>query len=366
VIVALFWGAEAAGGWVDNARVRALAAEAALQGVRLAMVTLADLDLEGGRAQYRILGPQGWSTWPGPLPDVLMMGGGPRSEADNQALAELRQRVPFATDPLPSKGMISERLLDSAVAPHILPFRHVDPQDPERSILDFLAAHPRAVLKPSVGGRRGRDVIFLARAGDDIVSRELNRQWRLPAAQAVAPLASRLARNPWLIQQYVVSRTRDGRAFDIRVHVHKDGRGDWAVVRAYVRLSEAGLLVSNTARGGYQGELENFLAGQGQRGAELAQRVRALGIETGAAVEAAFASRLDELGIDILVDRSLHPWIIEVNTGPQSRFHEFDRARFVIDHARHIAGRRRAGDWPMPPDPAPAPAGNPSLQGSST
>jgi len=332
-------------GSMNNPRIRALAAESCLQGANFGLFSLADLDLGAGRVRYQRLGPENWESWQGPLPDVVMNRACLQSEADRELAARLRRIAPFTTRYLPGKQTMSAVLRRTGVAPHVIPFKPVPKNDGGASISAFLAEHPRSVLKPAEAGRRGREIMFLAVDGDDIVIRELNRQWRLPAARALEALAQRTADRSWILQKYVASRTPDGRAFDVRVHVHKGGDGGWAVVRAYIRLAEAGLLVSNTSRGGYQGEILPFLARLGERGAGLVERLPRLGIETGEAVDAVFGGGNEELGVDILIDRHLHPWIVEVNAGPQSRFHEFERARFAIAYALHLV-RRRGAEMP--------------------
>lgn len=342
-LIGLLHGADREGDWTTSQRVRAVAAEAGLQGAAFGIFGIADMDIGAGRVHYRRLGPEGWSNWLGPLPDVVMNRAWLQSDADREQSARLRQLVPFTTRHLPGKQTMSEVLRHSPIAPHVIPFRPVPKEgDAAASIRNFLAEHPRSVLKPAETGRRGREIMFLARDGGDIVIRELNQHRRLPAEQVLEALAQRVAGRSWILQRYVTSRTRDGRAFDVRVHVHKDGDGRWAVVRAYVRLSETGLLVSNTSRGGYQGELRSFLIRLGEGGAELVERLPRLGIETGEAVDAVFGGANEELGVDILVDRHFHPWIVEVNAGPQSRFHEFERARFAVAYALHLVRRRRA------------------------
>lgn len=46
---------------------------------------------------------------------------------------------------------------------------------------------------------------------------------------------------------------------------------------------------------------------------------------------------LDELGLDITIDKTGRFWLHEVNMGPQSTYHEKERAVNTIGYAKYIA-----------------------------
>jgi len=337
---------------MESGRVRAVAAEAALQGACLGLFGTTDIDFGSGNVRYMRMTPDGWSPWRGPMPDVVLGAAPISGGADSPAVARLRALAPFTGRGLPNKVAVSQALQSTAMAPHVIPFRRVVGPDAEAVIASFLDEHRRVVLKPA-SEHLGTGVTFVACDGDDIVVRQNDRRWRFPRDKALAELAGRIGTKPWIIQAMIISRVRDGRVFDIRVHAHKDGDGRWALVRSYVRLSEAGLLVSNTGRGGFQGNLDNVLAGLGDRGLALAATIRRLGLRIGETLDEIHDGGLDEIGVDILVDPQHRPWIAEVNSGPVTRYHEFDRARLHVAYAIHVARRFKAeGASGLTPSPA--------------
>ncbi|MEQ8813617.1 MAG: YheC/YheD family protein [Thalassobaculum sp.] len=300
-----------------------------------------DIDFESGTIRYVRMTPDGWAPWRGPMPDMVLRGAPFPSDADCPAVARLRALAPFLSLPLPDKSEISEILQSTALAPHVIPYREVVALDAGEVISSFLDEHRRVVLKPA-SEHRGRGVTFVASDGDDIVVRQNDLRWRLPREKALAQLVSLVGSRRWLVQAMIISRVRDGRVFDVRVDAHKDGNGRWALVRSYVRFSGAGTLVSNSSGGGFQGSPEMVLAGLGDRGVALATRIRRLALRIGETLDDRFHGGLKEVGVDILVDPQHRPWIAEVNFGPGTRFHEFDRARWHISYALHLAGRFRA------------------------
>ena len=324
-------------------RARAFAAEAALQGAPLGLFMTSDIDFETGTVRYTRMTPDGWAAWRGPMPDVVLRGEPIRGVTDCPKVARLRTLAPFVSWTLPDKSAVSEVLQATALAPHVIPFRHLAGADAEETISSFLGEHQRAVLKPGDEHLANR-IYFVACDGDDIVVRRRDRRWRLPREDGLAQLAGLIGEKPWTLQKMIISRVSDGRAFDIFVHAAKNGSGRWELIRSYARVSEAGVLATITHWGGYLGELDQVLAPLGDRGAALAASVRRLGLRIGEALDAHYGGRLDEIGVDIVVDPELHPWIAEVNSGPATRFNEFERARPHIAYAMDVARRFRAGE----------------------
>ena len=326
-------------------RVRALAAEAVLQGADFGLFGTADIDFEAGTVDYLRLTGDAWTEWRGPMPDVVLQGESVPSYDGCPTAARLRTRAAFVSWILPHKSEVSAVLRSTALAPHVVPYREVMGSDAEEVISAFLDRHGRAVLKPGFEHVASR-IFFVAYDGDDVVVRRRDRRWRLPRAKGLTELAGLIGDRPWTLQKMIISRASDGRAFDIFIHAHKAPGGRWDLVRSYGRLSEIGALATITHWGGYLGDLDAVLAGLGERGAALAARVRSLGLQIGETLDAQYGGRLDEIGADILVDPQHWPWIAEVNSGPVTRFHEFERAGPHVTYAIDLARRFRAGEIP--------------------
>ena len=290
--------------------------------------------------------PNGWAPWRGPLPDVVLRGIQASSDATSPILARLRGLVPFVSWTLPDKSEVAAVLQSTALAPHVIPFQEVTKIDAEAVISAFLDEHRRVVLKPGFEHLASR-IFFIACDGDDLVVRQRDRRWRMPRDRGLAELARMVGAEPWTLQKMIISRVRDGRAFDIFVHAAKNGSGQWELIRNYARVSEAGALATITQWGGYVGDLDSILAGFGARGGALSAQVKRLGLRIAQALDAHYGGRLDEVGVDIVVDPQGWPWIAEVNSGPANRFHEFDRARPHVAHAIDVARRFRTGRFPL-------------------
>jgi len=342
-------------------RLRALAAEAALQGARFCTFAAKDIDSPSHRILAWVPGPAGWERRDLRLPDVVMNAAYPRTDAARAICRWLRDHAPFTTCRLANKAVVSAQLADSQIAGRIIPFAELRPLSMEEELASFLAIYPQAVIKRA-DGRRGREVLFADVRADGIQIQEDDRIRLLSLAELLAELQRRYRQAPWIVQQYIPSRTEDGRPFDIRVHVHKDGDGVWQLVRSYLRLGEQGVRISNTSRGGYQGDLIAFAGRRaGSKAADLVDHVTGLGLDIARTLDQSAAGALDELGIDLVLDTANQPWLVEVNTHPQSRYHELERARFAVAYALHLVrqghhhrvGWRPGQDNQQPADWAP-------------
>ena len=63
-------------------------------------------------------------------------------------------------------------------------------------------------------------------------------------------IKKRLAKRKYLIQVYIHSTTKDGFAYDIRLHMIKNKDGEWQTPIIFPRVSTTKSVVTNCASGG--------------------------------------------------------------------------------------------------------------------
>jgi glutathione synthase/RimK-type ligase-like ATP-grasp enzyme len=201
-----------------------------------------------------------------------------------------------------------------------------------------LAEHDAIVVKP-IFGALGRDVIFIARDKDGYRANVGGRNLRLSEALLREYYAKRLEGRGYLIQKYIVSRTRQQLPFDTRVHVRRNGRGEWELVRIWGRIGSGRDITSNTAAGGSgSGGLELLGNIYGADAARLYDGLLRLADSFPPAFQSLYPDRaIDALGLDVGFDPDGKPWLFEVNVYPSAQWCEIEDAVPRIGYALYLA-----------------------------
>lgn len=173
-----------------------------------------------------------------------------------------------------------------------------------------------AILKPQ-NDSGGRGVYRFRLRGGLLVVENRKGVRRYPAAQLSAWLR-RLARRRFLLQRRIELAQREGRPFDVRVSVQRDGSGAWTVPGAVVKRAGKRSFLTNLCRGGTAHRLDETLAmifppQQVRRIQSDLERVALLAAQS---LERRWRG-LADLGLDIGIDHTGHPWLLEVNTRDQ-------------------------------------------------
>ncbi|MFF2888854.1 YheC/YheD family protein [Paenibacillus sp. NPDC057967] len=223
---------------------------------------------------------------------------------------------------LPSKPVVYDRLAeDTRLARHIPPtIRYA----PER-LKPFLASHGgSAIIKPAAG-MQGRGVILIRQGlWNDALSIKGRTRSNRPFERILpnlAELSDRLSRfmgdSPFLIQPYLQLRDREGRPYDIRALIQKDGSGKWRITGEAARIGRSGSLTSNLHGGGEV--MDSFALLSANFGKPMAERlireIHTISGHTAIRLEHGFG-RFGELAMDFGIESDGSIWLLEVNSKP--------------------------------------------------
>lgn len=323
-----------------GANALALTHAAAMHGADLLWFTPAEVDLARRRIMgWRWLPQQGWHRHDSRFPDVIdndgkVRDGGPVWRA-------LTEQAPATTRRLADKDEIAHRMAQSRFYPELQL-----PTEPVREVADvlrFAEAQGEVVLKPLLSSG-GRGLIHLSPSDHGWVHAEGEREETLSEQALVERLSQRLSSRPHVMQRYILSRSPGGLPFDIRLHVRRDGRGTWVVVKIYVRIGSGRGIASNIGQGGSIAAPEAFLAlRHGPAAATILARLKNLAQTLPADFQALFPGReIDALGFDFGLDPEGRPWLFEVNTFPGAKYFEIEDAVPRAAYALHVLARARA------------------------
>ncbi|HEX7055707.1 MAG TPA: YheC/YheD family protein, partial [Bacilli bacterium] len=165
--------------------------------------------------------------------------------AYRRQIAKLRQlNILFMGSPMGGKLNVLRALSATpALRPHIPPSLSFTGAE---SLLPWLARDGSVLLKPQ-NGSHGRGIIRIAAEGGggfSVTGRDRNNRGfhsRFASDKRLfAWLAEFIKGCRYLQQPFLQLSSRDGRAFDIRVLMQKDGRGIWQQTGMAVRIGQPG------------------------------------------------------------------------------------------------------------------------------
>ncbi|MGN7765446.1 YheC/YheD family protein [Paenibacillus sp. 22594] len=130
-------------------------------------------------------------------------------------------------------------------------------------------------------------------------------------------LAKKTGGRSYLIQKGIHLLKHNRRRFDIRVMVQLSPKGVWEATGIIGRLGHPQKIVTNYHSGGKPMAIETLLSTHltSHRLGLLTEELNRLGTRMAAHMQKTYP-RIRQIGVDVGLDRSLTPWIIEVNMNP--------------------------------------------------
>lgn len=306
-------------------RYQQLAREARELGAVPCLFDISGVDPDAGQLKGWLEQSGQWEQMTLPLPDVIYNRATYSDPKSSRQVRDLLERLQAQHGVILLNGVnaISKLQVYEALtffgeteylAPHTVPLT-------ESGALTGMLQRYESVFAKADYGSHGSDVLKLSRSGAGWAAN--GKAGGRPVNQVfpqVKQLQEYLSRLPdWILQQGIPLPEVDGRVFDLRVIVQKDGRGEWAVAATVVRHAAAGNVAANVSQGGEGYPVAAFLARYGTQLKGL-ENMADVAADAALQVAAALESRcglLGEIGVDIGVDREGRPWVFEANTKPR-------------------------------------------------
>jgi len=210
-----------------------------------------------------------------------------------------------------------------AFLPHTVPFSSAN-------LRQFLDTYRIVYVKPAIGSV-GIGVGRIEKQGNDyhFISSKMRRT--LSRQRLFSFVKAWVGNKRFLIQQGIRLARYEGRTYDIRVSVQKNGERQWTLSGMVAKVANQKNKLSNLSRGGKAYPMHVVM--QDSFSPEQQEQIRGQ-IKT-AAIEIAKAygrhfSSLADLGMDMGIDQNGHPYLIEVNVRDQrySFFKAGEKAMF--------------------------------------
>ncbi|MFZ3589272.1 YheC/YheD family protein [Bacillus sp. DJP31] len=317
----------------------AYAAAAKMEGIEFFYFSFGKVNTESKKIEGYKYENGSWILGTFSYPDVIYNAGGADSELQSEVDRLLREWVPFTSFSIGNKMSVYKRIKKGKDFLHyLIPTESVSAL---RTITKFFERYDKIVMKP-VSGRKGENIVLF----EKLTSQEYRilvrrKEIFLNAKQFGQYVMDLLLINKWVVQPYIKSVTKDGNPFDFRLHVQKDGFGEWVITSIYPRVTVKGI-VSNISSGGYTNIVEDFLRIEYDDDYfNMKRYLEHFALSFATHFDKLYEKPLDELGIDVGIDENRKAWIYEVNWRPgtpPTYSLELDVARNMIQYAVFLAG----------------------------
>lgn len=188
----------------------------------------------------------------------------------------------------------------------------------KNSLHAMLDAYKMVYVKPD-SGTFGSGVIRVEKRANENYSFQVGtRKREFHSFDAMAhKLQHTIKPQSYLIQRGIQLLRHANRRFDIRVMVQKNTKNHWESTGIIGRLSHPAKIVTNYHSGGTPMSMDQLMSGKlsASQLAAYHSRLKKLGESVAKQLQNQYP-RLKEIGIDVAVDSSFKPWILEVNTLP--------------------------------------------------
>jgi hypothetical protein len=203
------------------------------------------------------------------------------------------------------------------ICPHIPDTRRMT----RHSLLSMLKQYGMVYVKPNRGtfGAGVMRVEAVLRPGSVLFTYQSGlKVKRFSSYNAMYDSLRRLTgKRLYLVQKGIHLLTHRKRRFDIRVMVQQNLKRQWETTGIVGRLAAPKKVVTNIHNGGTVTAVGKLLSGHTAEGRKrrLVKSMRSLGLVVAKRMHRAYPG-VKEVGLDVALDRTLYPWILEVNTMP--------------------------------------------------
>lgn len=265
-----------------------------------------------------------WERRMRPLPTLIFDRCRFQSTNRFKQLRQFRKRYPdltYLNRPLANKWIIHNVLYKNKEIRPFLPFtlKYRSYSD----VLDLIEKTSSVYLKP-INGTGGRGILKITKNKNrfHIQGRNQNRSIinskKVTKSGLISSCKAWEMNKPMILQKGIDIGLENGHVHDYRLLMQKNGNGLWEMTGCAGRLGAKHSITSNLHGGGkaisMNAMMRYWFKDKSQR-ISIQQSMKDLGFLVVHEMEHQYG-KLCELALDIAVDRSGHPWLLEINPKP--------------------------------------------------
>ncbi|MBM7620789.1 glutathione synthase/RimK-type ligase-like ATP-grasp enzyme [Bacillus tianshenii] len=285
-----------------------------------------------------------WKRYTLPFPQVIHNRLHKRTNERQQMFQDFTQalqewKIPYFNDHFLDKWTVYKQLQEAG---HLRPFLPDTTLFSKESLEGWLDLYSTIFIKP-INGSQGKQIFKVCKEGDcfhlsySSIQQEVSSTYST-FAELYKRLSSHIRKKKYIIQEGIDLLDLDGRPVDFRYLCHRGENHRWRMTSSTARASKTGYFVSNLAQGGEMLSVTKALRSRFEKEElmHLRQHLKEIALEVANVVGTESDGIYGELGIDLAVDRSGRPWIIEVNTKPSKNMDSTPSSSMIRPSAKAI------------------------------
>lgn len=317
-------------------KAKAMAYISQIRGLKFYYFTLNDIDIGNKKVKaYTLINDQ-WVRQQVDYPYVI--DNDVRSLKNKVIINELSQYCYLTTQILGGK-LKTTQLIESLpqYKDIIIPYEMIKN---EAQLRTFILNNKYVVIKP-VGGNQGKNIQFILWEDRRYKINDGGNIHYFSEEDFSSFYEDKIKGRNIICQKYISSLTTHNQAFDLRVHVQRNGKREWEVTKIYARISAGEALVANLSAGGSMADGKLFLKHHfPEKYLNIYKKIQDIGLNLPRDFQKFYAKEIDSLGIDLGIDETGHVWLFEINSFPGSKYFEFERALTRINYLKTILNTR--------------------------
>ncbi|QTK08150.1 YheC/YheD family protein [Staphylococcus haemolyticus] len=225
---------------------------------------------------------------------------------------------------------------EGSLAEYIIPYIYY--QNTNETI-KFIKKYKKIIIKPQIG-LMGNDLYYIELSDKNYRIVYKNKELSMNQEEFEQWLNKTVDKNAYVVQKYIMSRTKDYQAFDIRSHLMRNYNNKWEIVVILPRIGIEFEKMTPMKLGGYTGLWEGFIKrNYGDENYEtINKKMRWLSRRFTDLFEELFKTKISEIGIDFAIDENGHIYLLELNLRrPGFLYYEFDVAKRAIGYAKYLS-----------------------------
>lgn len=210
-----------------------------------------------------------------------------------------------------------------------------------------LCVHDKIIIKPASGGR-GSGVRLVSKIADAYSLTEKSLTIQLDGSGLGGLVKNLNDRNvTYVWQPYIVSRTKSGNPFDVRIHARRGREGKFQV-HLFPRIGNANGVVSNISTGGYSMDIDVFLKQEfGADSSKIKDELVNIGDTFPEYYQSFHDTKIFDVGMDVGIQssRGNHSMrLFEVNTYIDGPFFEIEDAITHFEYFRFLEKNNKTSE----------------------